>query len=166
MRTYRIGAILVLAFCTGVSAHAQIEGLGPATTSVSAAAYYYISKSGEITMSINLWGQVRNPGRYEVPISTDLVQLLSFAGGPLGDARMSAVKITRIERQQDEIRKVEFTLNLERLDKIDSQTLALRPSDTIYVERIPFGWPDLINLLTAASTIAIAVASVITVSRQ
>jgi hypothetical protein len=93
------------------------------------------------------------------------VQLISFAGGPLGDAKISAVKVTRIERRDGEIKKVEFTLNLERLDKLDSQTLSLRPGDTIYIERIPFGWPDFVNLLTAASTVAIAVATIISLSR-
>lgn len=165
MRMIRSAVLIVMILGTVTVAHAQMEGLGPSATSISAAAYYYISKSGEITMPLNLWGQVKNPGRYEVPISTDLVQLLSFAGGPLGDAKMSAVKVTRIERREDEVKKMEFTLNLERLDKLDSQTLSLRPGDTIYVERTPFGWPDAVNLLTAASTVAIAVATIISLSR-
>jgi hypothetical protein len=164
MRISRSVGLVILVLCVSAMGVAQMDGLGPSATSVSAAAYYYISKSGEITMPLNLWGQVKNPGRYEVPISADLVTLISFAGGPLGDAKMSAVKVTRIERIDNDIKKVEFTLNLERLDRLDSQTLSLRPGDTIYIERIPFGWPDFINLITAASTVAIAVASVISLS--
>jgi protein involved in polysaccharide export with SLBB domain len=34
-------------------------------------------------MQVNIWGFVKNPGRYEVPSSTDLIQLISFAGGPV-----------------------------------------------------------------------------------
>jgi protein involved in polysaccharide export with SLBB domain len=147
-------------------AAAQLEGgLGPAAGSVSSAAYYYISKTGEITMSINLWGLVQHPGRYEVPISTDLVQLISFAGGPMAEADMGEVKITRTERREDEIRRVEFTLNLKSLERLDSQSLSLRPGDTIYIERVAFNWPDVFTVLTTASTIAIAVASVISLSR-
>jgi hypothetical protein len=164
-----LGRLLCLFFLLEaghVIALAQYEsGLEPRASSVSSAAYYYISKAGEITMPLNLWGEVRLPGRYEVPISTDLVQLISFAGGPLSGAKMSAVKITRIERREDEIRKVEFSLDLEHLDKIDTQTLSLRPGDTIYIERTAFAWPDAINLLTAASTVAIAVATVLNLSK-
>ncbi|MBP1649179.1 MAG: hypothetical protein H6Q30_2624 [Bacteroidetes bacterium] len=48
---------------------AQFEsGIGASLTGASPAAYYFISKTGEITMPINLWGYVKNPGRYEVPI--------------------------------------------------------------------------------------------------
>ena len=98
------------------------------------AAYYYISKPGEITMSINLWGYVRNPGRYEVPISTDLIQLLSYAGGPLAEANLGSVKISRVVRRDDAIRIVEYTVNLTRLDKLDEKARDLEPGDTIFIE--------------------------------
>jgi protein involved in polysaccharide export with SLBB domain len=46
-------------------------------------------------MQINLWGGVNKPGIHYVPIRTDLMTLLSFAGGPTEAAKLSEVVIKR-----------------------------------------------------------------------
>ncbi|MBM4162658.1 MAG: hypothetical protein FJ217_16365 [Ignavibacteria bacterium] len=60
---------------------------------------------------VNIWGFVQKPGRYEVPSSTDLIQLISYAGGPVQYAKLDEVKLTRWilydttgKRQKSEIR--------------------------------------------------------------
>ena len=45
---------------------------------------------------VNIWGFVQKPGRYEVPSSTGLIQLISFAGGPVQYAKLDEVKLTRL----------------------------------------------------------------------
>jgi hypothetical protein len=155
------GILLLAAVGTG-SVVAQVEGgLGPSASSVAQAAFYYISKPGEITMSINLWGFVQKPGRYEVPISTDLVQLLSYAGGPIENANMSSVQVTRTERRDDAIRRLSFTLDLTSLHKLEPQALTLRPGDTIMIERVPFTWSDFLGVMTALAVVVTAVTSVL-----
>ena len=55
-----ITVLAALVFCPG-RVSAQIESnIGGSKSGSSSAAYYYISKPGEITMPINLWGHVRN----------------------------------------------------------------------------------------------------------
>lgn len=157
---------LLLALLVPVRGSAQLEsGIGPALSGSSPAAYYYISKSGEITMPINLWGYVKNPGRYEVPISTDLVQLVSFAGGPLADASLTDVKITRVMRRDTQIRKVEFTVNLKRLDQIDEMALNLQAGDTIFIDNIAFQWRDFFSVITTAAVVVTAITNIIWVTR-
>ncbi len=41
-----------------------------------------ISKPGEESVLINLWGDVNAPGRFKVPTGTTLIELISFARGP------------------------------------------------------------------------------------
>lgn len=41
-----------------------------------------ISKPGEESVLVNLWGDVNAPGRYMVPTGTTLIELISFARGP------------------------------------------------------------------------------------
>ena len=41
-----------------------------------------ISKPGEESVLINLWGDVNAPGRFMVPTGTTLIELISFARGP------------------------------------------------------------------------------------
>ncbi len=159
------GALFISLFLS-LPAVAQLEsGIGASLTGASSAAYYYISKPGEITMPVNLWGYVKNPGRYEVPISTDLIQLVSYAGGPLADADMGSVKITRVVRREDAIRKVEYSVNLNHLDKLDDKALNLEPGDTIYIESVSFKVADVFNFITTAAIITASIANVISVTR-
>ena len=161
--------VLVILACTATvtgAAFAQIEtNLGVSKSGASSAAYYFISKPGEITMSINLWGYVRNPGRYEVPISTDLVQLLSYAGGPLAEADLASVKISRVVRREDGIRTVEFVVTLRHLDKLDDKARGLEPGDTIFVDSPSFVWRDVFNILTTMAIILASIANAVIATR-
>lgn len=161
--------VLMIMACTAVvmgTARAQMEtSLGVSKSGASSAAYYFISKPGEITMSINLWGYVRNPGRYEIPISTDLVQLLSYAGGPLAEADLGAVKISRVVRRDDGIRTVEFIVNLRHLDKLDDKARGLEPGDTIFVDSPSFVWRDVFSILTTVAIILASIANAVIATR-
>jgi len=159
--------VVVLVFLASTSALAQFEsGIGSSTTGASPAAYYYISKPGEITMTINLWGYVKNPGRYEVPISTTLVDLVSFAGGPLGNADMGAVRIARRVRLGTGARTVEFVVDLDRLDRLDPKAIGLEPEDRVYVEPVAFSGQDVFNIITTVAIIVSATASMIIAVNQ
>jgi len=163
----RLLALIALSAVYGipnVAAQGLESGLSPSLSGASQAAYYYISKPGEITMQVNLWGNVKNPGRYELPISTDIVQLVSFAGGPLPEADLGTVKVIRVAREGGS-RKVQFTINLNHIDQIDEQALSLRPGDTIFIDRISFTFESFIGIVTTAATVAIAVASVINITK-
>jgi protein involved in polysaccharide export with SLBB domain len=158
--------VILLVLLVPTQGSAQLEsGIGPALTGASPAAYYFISKSGEITMPINLWGYVKNPGRYEVPISTDLVQLVSYAGGPLAEANLTDVKITRVMRRDTQMHKVEYSVNLKHLDKIDDMALNLQAGDTVFIDNIAFQWRDFFSIVTTAAIVVTAIANVILVMR-
>lgn len=169
MRKNRINffmGLFIVSLFLSSPAFTQLEsGMGASLTGASSAAYYYISKPGEITMPVNLWGYVKNPGRYEIPISTDLIQLVSYAGGPLADADLGAVKVTRVVRREDAIRKVEYSVNLNHLDKLDDKALNLEPGDTIFIESVSLKIADIFNFITTAAIITASVANVIAVTR-
>jgi hypothetical protein len=166
MSSHRVLGILACVIIMTGAAFAQLDAnLGVSKSGASSAAYYFISKPGEITMSINLWGYVRNPGRYEVPISTDIVQLLSYAGGPLAEADLASVKISRVVRREDGIRTVEFTVNLRHLDKLDDKARGLEPGDTIFVDSPSFVWRDVFSILTTAAIILASIANAVIAAR-
>lgn len=50
---------------------------------------------GAVMMKVNLWGAVQKPGIHYVPTKTDLVTILSFAGGPTERANLDDVSIKR-----------------------------------------------------------------------
>jgi len=58
-------------------------------------AQYFLGEQDELLIKVNIWGFVRKPGQYMVPKNTDLISLISFAGGPLEQAKIKKVKIIR-----------------------------------------------------------------------
>lgn len=50
---------------------------------------------GAVLMKINLWGAVNRSGIHYIPTKTDLVTLLSYAGGPADRAKLDEVVIKR-----------------------------------------------------------------------
>jgi hypothetical protein len=149
---------------SGAFAQSVQAGIGPPVGYASA--YYYIAKPGELTMQVNLWGMVRNPGRYEVASTVDLVQLISLAGGPQEYADMGEVRITRIMKSDTGMVKREHIVDLEHLDRVPPEELILNPGDTIVID--PTSWPvvrDAFSVVTTLAVIAAAVASLISVSR-
>ncbi len=143
------------------------SGLGSVLPRAATASYYYISKPGELTMQVNLWGFVKNPGRYEVPSSTDLVQLVSYAGGPIQGADMEDVRITRFTRRDSVISRGEYTVNLDELVRVDPAKLVLYPGDTIFIDHT--NWltvRDAFSVVTTAAIITSAVAQIINVTRR
>jgi hypothetical protein len=59
----------------------------------SSAAQYYLGEDDELLVPVNIWGFVRLPGQYFVPNNTNLIALLSFAGGPSEDAKISNIRM-------------------------------------------------------------------------
>jgi hypothetical protein len=49
----------------------------------------------EVLIEVQIWGQVTRPGMYKVPVATDAVGLISYAGGPTEYAALSRVKLVR-----------------------------------------------------------------------
>jgi hypothetical protein len=56
---------------------------------------YLLGDEERLEMVVAIWGEVRNPGEHRVPYNTNLVELLSIAGGPTRSAKLSKVQLTR-----------------------------------------------------------------------
>ena len=68
------------------------------TPSAGSSAYSYSGTMGDkdqLRIYTQIWGQVRKPGFYLLPDDTDLLTLLSLAGGPTEDAKLSKIRIVR-----------------------------------------------------------------------
>lgn len=132
-------------------------------TGSASAAYYYAAKPGELTMLVNVWGGVERPGRYEISSSTNLIQLISYAGGPEPRAKLSRVRIIRLmEDENGRFSKQELTVDLEHLEKVGNEDLELFPGDTIVIDNS--SWPkirDVISVTVAVATIGASIAVIL-----
>ncbi len=160
---YLFSAIaLSLVLSSPAAAQMSTGILAPDILRTSAASYYYVAKAGELTMQVNVWGFVKNPGRYEVPTSTDLIQLLSYAGGPLAEASIDDVRVTREAKGQTGSGAFQYTVDLEELAEVDQERLLIYPGDTIFIDH--GSWINVRDALLIVTTMALvtsAVASVI-----
>lgn len=96
--------------------------------------YYSLAGQGGLVITVNLWGYVGRPGQYEVPGSTNLVQLISLAGGPTENAELDKVEIVRQIMQPDSTFKTEvIPVDLREFKEKGGQTPLLSPGDTIIV---------------------------------
>jgi|GEM_PF-257532 len=58
--------------------------------------YFDYSEPLGINIKVSVWGFVKYPGRYFVPINTTVTDLLSLAGGPTDDAHMEDLRLYRV----------------------------------------------------------------------
>lgn len=58
---------------------------------------------GEVLISVHLIGAVSHPGVYHVPRNTDLVHLISLAGGTRDDANLQRISIKRTNKAAEEV---------------------------------------------------------------
>jgi hypothetical protein len=89
--------------------------------------------SDEITMPVNVWGEVRNPGLHLIPWDSDLRDALSAAGGPTSLADLSAVRIisTGIE--------IKYDLNAF-LSGNGASLPVMEPDATVFIGKSDYEW--------------------------
>ena len=67
------------------------------TFTTPAGAFYDYSSPSEVNIKVQLWGYIRFPGYYIVPSGISINELISFAGGPMEDARLDDIRVTKIK---------------------------------------------------------------------
>ena len=68
--------------------------IGQNATKIGAALFDLSDPTG-VNIEVNVWGTVRYPGRYRVPLKTTFLDLLSYAGGPLDNTKLEDIRIYR-----------------------------------------------------------------------
>lgn len=102
-------------------------------------AKYYLGSDDELLVPVNIWGFVQKPGQYMVPNNTDLISLISYAGGPKESARISKIRLVR--HTPDAGEKV-IEINVKKYLQTGNQDLIplLKPGDTIVIKGTTFSW--------------------------
>ncbi|MEW6685654.1 MAG: SLBB domain-containing protein [Candidatus Edwardsbacteria bacterium] len=148
--------ILILAFsCTNLLAQERISepGSGRETATGGTPQYwgeprivvspqYRLVPGAESTlqMGVSVWGEVKNPGLYLVPDNTNIISLISYAGGPTEDADLGRVFLVKRNpasqpQRSGSYRKI-IKVNVKRFLKTGDASLLppLEPDDTVIVK--------------------------------
>lgn len=103
-----------------------------------------IAEPGELADSVNVWGDIRNPGRYLIPRGTTVPQMLSLARGPISirsgetildwsDIRID-ITISSYNTRTQENEKRFFSFNYKDEFPLELREYRLRNEDIITLE--------------------------------
>ncbi len=101
---------------------------------------YDYSDPAKVNKKVAVWGFVRYPGKYIIPEDSDVMDLLSYSGGPTDDALLEDLRLFRIK--PDSTYEL-FNINWNDLmweDSVKSVTTRvpeLRPGDVLVVPGEP-----------------------------
>jgi hypothetical protein len=126
-------------------------------TEMSKPGYFFYAKPFEVTMTVNLWGEVPQQGVYVVSTSTDLIQLLSYAGGPRDRSNLEEVLVYRSSGKKDQKARALKTINVRDILEGRSESLLLAPGDMIVVKRIPesMSLQEVLTIVNTGATLAV-----------
>ena len=97
-------------------------------------AQYFLGTDDQLLIKVNIWGFVAKPGQYLVPSDTDLISLISFAGGPRDGAKLHDIKLIRSKKSKESNDTI-INVDVKKYVKTGDQSLIprIQPGDTIIV---------------------------------
>ena len=118
---------------------------------------FFYAKSFEVTMTINLWGEVPQQGVYVISTSTDIIQLLSYAGGPREKSNLEEVLVYRASGKKDIKARMLKKINVKEILEGKSEPFQLAPGDMIVVKKIPetVSYTDVLTVINTTGTLVV-----------
>ena len=165
--------LLILAFLFSSQLLAQDEdyqiGLNPNVRGQAQGGYYDYSDPDGLNIKVAVWGYVKYPGRYVIPIRSDINSLISYAGGIDDNAHLDQLRIYRVKTDSTQT-MINFNFNdlwwEERLSK-DLDLSRLQAGDVLIVPGRPrLYWENYLTLTLSTLGFLISLATlIITVSK-
>jgi SLBB domain len=143
-------------------------GLNPSLTVRNQGGYYDYSDPDGINIKVSIWGYVKFPGRYVIPIRSDIISLLSYAGGINDNAYLDELRIYRIDKDSTQ-QMIKFNYDdLWWNDKLSKnlKLSKLQASDVLIVPgRNRLYWESYLSIVLSTLGFLISLATLITVSK-
>ncbi len=143
---------------------AHLSTKGDATPPMRGSEYISGYYKGAVLMPVNIWGAVQKPGLHQVPTGTDLMQLITLAGGPNADAELDHLIIKRTTKDGEKV--IKLALN-DFIDSTHETPLELEPNDTVILPATkPMISTNTLTLITVIATVVGIVASSVIIAGQ
>jgi protein involved in polysaccharide export with SLBB domain len=106
----------------------------------SNAAYFNYTRTGDVSVIVNIWGTIRFPGRYELTRGSNLGDAVSLAGGPSDsgqrpDEYERTITVT-LSRRGIEGREVVFQSELSQIVESKADLPVLLDDDVLYINTL------------------------------
>jgi SLBB domain len=137
------------------------------------AALFDLSDPMGINMEVNLWGFVRYPGRYRVPVKTTFLDLMTYSGGPTNESNLKEIRILRNGNdtaKAPEIIKLNYDDLLwgEKVSPKQKSNPILLPNDVVIVlQERRYAFRDDIGIYLSIITTVVSITTlIITIANQ
>ena len=157
----RVKGVLFVVVTVTMSAMAQVSTQTEISTSkqseLNRPGYYFYAKPFEVTMTVNLWGEVPQQGIYVLSTNTDIVQLISYAGGPTAKSDLDEVFVYRSPGKKDVKVRALKKINVRDILEGRAEPLPLAPGDMIVVRRLPdpTTFTEVLTVVNASATLLV-----------
>ncbi|MEL6703600.1 MAG: hypothetical protein AAFY55_08980 [Bacteroidota bacterium] len=125
-----------------------------------AAVYSYVPP-GIPAMEIDVWGAIRQPGRYRVPRTMELLDVLSVAGGPVigtDEEGRTQEAIVRLSREGTNGRDLLFEAQLADVERGTAVPPPVTENDILSVQvrvRARLYWRDVLSVTTSVAALTL-----------
>ncbi|QQS35524.1 MAG: SLBB domain-containing protein [Ignavibacteriales bacterium] len=137
--------LIVMMFLISVTISAQEDKsrkdvqIGLGTSDVARqypGSYYDFSDAETVNIKVAIWGNVRNAGRYVIPVYTTMIDLISLAGGPNEMADMDDLRLYRspqsgepqlIKFRYDDLLDADYLIKNRNVPKLEPGDVLLVP---------------------------------------
>jgi polysaccharide export outer membrane protein len=149
-----VGLILYLVFFQLVGMSKAQSEADSSSQKYKVASQYYMEKGMEnkLMISVNVWGAVEKPGSQYVPDGSDLISVLSAAGGPTEGAKLTQVRLVRNFDGEKFNLEIDVNRGLRKgeLGKVPE----IKPGDTIIVPKSKASFVKFISVIYNVAVIA------------
>ncbi len=121
---------------------------------------YIYSAENKLQIVVHIWGEVNRPGQYIVPDGTNVLELISLAGGPTEFSNLGNIRLTREvmynANSQNKIQKEILKIDLNNyLKKEHSRQIpVLQPGNVVKISKNNwFRYQTVIRLVSQAAII-------------
>ena len=145
---------------TEISTSKQAEGSRPG--------YFIYAKPFEVTMTVNLWGEIPQQGIYVLSTNTDIVQLISYAGGPRDRSNLEEVLVYRTSARKDVKTRTLKIVNVRDILEGKAEPLPLAPGDMIVVKKLPekVSTMEILTIVNTSATLVVLGLSIYTIVKK
>lgn len=71
------------------------EKVGETLIGTSTGSFYNYSDKNKVNIEVNIWGFVKNPGKYLIPKGSSVQDLISYSGGPILETNLEDIRLFR-----------------------------------------------------------------------
>lgn len=137
-----------------------VEGLWAQQTPIydysraSNAAYFNYTRTGDVSVIVNIWGTIRFAGRYELTRGSNLGDAVSLAGGPSDTGQrpdeFDRIITVTLSRQGISGREVVFQSELSQIVESKADLPVLVDDDVLYINTVSTSKPNFRNIYLPA----------------